>query len=122
MEYAKLLEGERIGSAELEKLLEARKAGECDFILVDVREPYEYEAEHISGVDLLRPTSRFREWAQELAELSHQKPVVLTCRTANRTGQVHQLLKRMGAGQVVDHLGGIMDWRGAVEGGRYDGD
>ena len=122
MECAKLLEGERVSSAELEKLLEARKAGECDFILIDVREPYEYEAEHIPGVDLLRPTSRFREWAQELAEMSRQKPVVLTCRTANRTGQVQQLLKRMGAGQVIDHSGGIMAWHGVVEGGRYDGD
>ena len=117
-----LLQGERVSSGELEKLLEARKEGECDFLLVDVREAYEYEAAHIVGVDLLRPTSRFREWASELAELSSEKPVILTCRTANRTGQVQQLLRRMGAEQVIDHSGGIVSWRGEVERGSYAGD
>lgn len=121
MRCNELLEKEWVDSHELESLLEARKSGECTFLLVDVREPYEYEEMHIVGVDLLRPTSRFREWAQELADLSRETPLVLTCRTANRTGQVQQLLKRMGGERVVDHRSGIMTWHGEVEGGPYGG-
>jgi len=122
MDCAALLRKERINSEELERLLEARAKGECDFLLVDVREPYEYEAGHIVGVDLLRPTSLYRNWVQELTERSREIPLILTCRTANRTGQVQQLLKRMGAERVVDHAGGILAWHGEVEGGAYAGD
>lgn len=116
------LEGHAVNSGQLEALLEARKGGACDFLLVDVREPYEYQEAHIPGVDLLRPTSRFQEWAGELIELSRQKPVILTCRTANRTGQVQQILMQHGAGKLIDHRGGIMSWHGPVEGGAYGGD
>ncbi|ADV46898.1 rhodanese-like domain-containing protein [Nitratifractor salsuginis] len=118
----KWLEGDAVNSAQLEALLAAREAGACDFLLVDVREPYEYEEAHIPGVDLLRPTSRFQEWAGELIELSRQKPVILTCRTANRTGQVQQIMKQHGAGKLIDHRSGIMSWHGPVEGGTYGGD
>ncbi len=122
MSCNEVLEKDWIDSHELESLLEARKRGECDFLLVDVREPYEYEEMHIVGVDLLRPTSRFREWAQELVDRSKELPLVLTCRTANRTGQVQQLIKRMGGERVIDHRSGITTWDGAVEGGPYGGD
>ncbi len=115
MEYqGEWLETDAVDSARLEALLKARSAGECDFMLVDVREPFEYEAAHLPGVDLLRPTSRFQAWAQELIDLSRQRPVILTCRTGNRTGQVQQILKANGAGQLIDHRGGIMQWRGEI--------
>jgi len=108
------LETDAVDSARLEALLQARSAGECDFMLVDVREPFEYEEAHLPGVDLLRPTSRFQAWAQELIDLSRQRPVILTCRTGNRTGQVQQILKANGAGRLIDHRGGIVRWRGEI--------
>ncbi len=115
MEYrSEWLETDAVDSARLEALLKARSAGECDFVLVDVREPFEYEAGHLPGVDLLRPTSRFREWAKELIDLSRQRPVILTCRTGNRTGQVQQILQAKGAGRLIDHRGGIVQWRGEI--------
>ena len=115
MEYrSEWLETEAVDSARLEALLKDRSAGECDFVLVDVREPFEYEEAHLPGVDLLRPTSRFQAWAQELIELSRQRPVILTCRTGNRTGQVQQILNANGAGRLIDHRGGIMQWRGEI--------
>ncbi|WP_457606593.1 rhodanese-like domain-containing protein [Nitratifractor sp.] len=117
-----LLSGERVDSAQLEQLLEARKAGECDFLLVDVREPFEYEAGHIPGVDLLRPTSRFQEWAKPLVEEYADRVLILTCRTANRTGQVQRTLQKLGHPRVIDHSGGILSWRGEIEGGAYGGD
>jgi len=121
MDFKELLNQENVDSAQLEALLKARKSGECDFVLVDVREPFEYEAGHIKGVDLLRPTSSFQSWAKELAEDMRDKVLIITCRTANRSYQVQQILKKMGHPKVIDHSGGIMAWRGDIEGGAYGG-
>jgi len=121
MNCQNLRERARVSSEELEALLREREAGECDFLLVDVREPFEYEEAHIAGVDLLRPTSRFREWAEELAG-RRDETLIITCRTANRSYQVQQILRRMGHPAVIDHAGGIVSWRGPIEGGSYGGD
>ncbi len=114
MQNQKLLQKDQISSLELESLLKARGNNECDFILVDVREIYEYEEEHIEGVDLLRPTSRFQDWAKELIDLSKDNTIILTCRTGNRTGQVQRILKGNGAKSIIDHQGGIMGWHNDV--------
>jgi len=114
MQSEALLQKEAVNSAELEVLLEARKKKEAEFVLVDVREPFEYEEGHLPGVDLLRPTSTFGDWAAELIEMSRRKPVILTCRTGNRTGQVQRILLQNGAEKLIDHRGGIMAWRGEV--------
>jgi rhodanese-related sulfurtransferase len=113
------LEGEAVDSAQLEALLKAREEGEADFLLVDVREPWEYEMGHIPGVDLLRPTTAFRGWARDLVEAMKDRPIILTCRTANRTGMLQPLLQRMGHPRVINHLGGIVAWHGPVEEGGY---
>ena len=118
MEWKKAwLEGEAVDSAQLEALLKAREAGEVDFVLVDVREPWEYETGHIAGVNLLRPTTAFRSWAKALVEETRERPLILTCRTANRTGRLQPLLRRLGHPRVIDHRGGIVTWRGAIEKG-----
>ena len=106
-----------IDSGTLEKWLEERAAGARDFVLVDVREPYEYEMEHIVGVDLLLPSSQYAEWVQALRERYGDQTVVLTCRTANRTGQLQPYLQQMGCIDVVNHLGGILSYTGPKESG-----
>jgi len=113
------LEAEAVDSAQLEALLKARENGETDFLLVDVREPWEYEMGHIPGVDLLRPTTTFRTWARELVAETKERPVILTCRTANRTAMLQPMLQRMGHPHIINHLGGIMAWHGPVEEGEY---
>jgi rhodanese-related sulfurtransferase len=75
---------------------------------------------HIPGVDLLRPTTAFRRWAKELVSQTKERPVILTCRTANRTGMLQPMLKRMGHPRVINHLGGIVTWHGPVETGGYE--
>jgi len=114
------LEGESVYSLELESLLAAREKGAVDFLLVDVREPWEYEEAHIPGVDLLRPSSAFRSWAKELVDQTRDLPLILTCRTANRTGMLQPLLRRLGHPRVINHLGGIVTWQGPLEKGAYN--
>ena len=106
-----------IDSETLEKWLGERAAGAREFVLVDVREPFEYETEHIVGVDLLLPSSRYGEWVQTLRERHGDRTVVLTCRTANRTGQLQPLLQQAGFTDVVNHLGGILGYTGPKESG-----
>ncbi len=121
--YAPLLSQKQITSAELELLLAARRRGEVDFLLVDVREPYEYEAGHIEGVDLLLPTTRFQSWAPIVQADYRDRTLILTCRTSNRTAQVQGILLEAGMQNVVDHTGGIVEYTGEIvtgmEGARY---
>ena len=88
-----LLKQNDINSEELELLLEARTEGKVNFLLVDVREEMEYEMGHVEGVDMLKPTSSFQEWALELLEQTKDKSLILTCRTGSRSGQVQNVFK-----------------------------
>jgi len=115
--YKGLLDQKRVSSKELENLLEARAKDELAFLLIDVREPYEYEAAHITGVDLLLPTTEFQTWAPVLAESYGDQTLVLTCRTSNRTAQVQAILIQMGLTRVIDHAGGIVEYLGTTEQG-----
>ena len=110
-----LLEKNDINSEELHTLLQAREEGKIDFLLVDVREDMEYRMGHIKGVDMLKPTSAFQQWAQELFNETKDKAVVFTCRTGNRSGQVQNIFSQHGHKQVLNHFGGIVTYRGEIE-------
>ena len=109
-----LLKQDNISSQELVKLLEARKNGQIDFKLIDIREPFEYKEAHIVGTDELLPTSRFQEWASQLIERKDEN-MIIYCRTGNRTGQVQAILRQNGLS--LPHLTyGIMSYGGEIEG------
>jgi len=111
---SELLKKSYVQSEELETLLKEREAGTVDFILVDVREQYEYDSGHIKGVDLLKPTSMFQSWAEEFLNENSDKTVIFTCRTDNRSGQVQQVFLQNGMKNVINHAGGIVMYRGEV--------
>ena len=111
----KLLEKNDVNSEELQALLQARDEGKADFLLVDVREDMEFNMGHFKGVDMLKPTSDFQQWAQELFDKTKDKPVVFTCRTGNRSGQVQHVFRRNGHAHVLNHFGGIVTYRGEIE-------
>ena len=110
-----LLAKDNIQSEELEELLKARKEGKIDFLLVDVREQMEYDAGHVKGVDLLKPTSTFQQWAEQLFNEAKDKNIIFTCRTGARSGQVQNVFKSNGHEKVINHLGGIMSYGGEIE-------
>jgi len=110
-----LLEKSDINSAELHALLEAREEGKANFLLVDVREDMEFDMGHIKGVDMLKPTSDFQEWAQELFNTTKGKSVVFTCRTGNRSGQIQNVFRQNGHTGAINHFGGIVTYRGEIE-------
>ncbi len=110
-----LLAKENIHSEDLEALLKARAEGKVDFLLVDVREDMEYHAGHVKGVDMLKPTSTFQHWAEELFNEAKDKTIIFTCRTGARSGQVQNVFKSNGHTRVINHAGGIMSYSGEIE-------
>lgn len=108
---AQLLQNQQMRTDELETLLEARKNGEIDFTLIDIREVFEYTNSSIEGSDLLIPTSVIQGHLDKFEELK-DKPVILYCRTGTRTGNVMNALHNMGYQNIVHLNGGILSYRG----------
>lgn len=77
--------------------------------LIDLREPEEYEASHIAGSTLL-PLGQF---SASISALEHEDPVLLYCRTGNRSGQAAYILENAGFTQIYDLQGGITAWEAA---------
>jgi rhodanese-related sulfurtransferase len=121
MEYTKeeleqMLQNPQMSSQELETLLKAREEGKIDFVLMDVREVFEFTDRSIKGADILLPTSMMNNKLHVFEELK-EKPVVLYCRTGSRTGQVMYALRNMGYDNIVHLNPGIMGYFGETESG-----
>ena len=112
---SELLKKTLVNSNELEQLLKDREEGKVDFLLVDVREPMEYDMGHIKGVDMLKPTSSFQSWASDFLDEYKDKTVIFTCRTDARSGSVQRVFQQNGMDSVINHSGGIVSYRGEIE-------
>jgi len=68
-------------------------------VVVDVRSPWEYEMEHIPGAKNIP----LEEVTARVAELkSIHQPVVLYCRSGNRSGIAVNILKQNGVTDVYN--------------------
>ncbi|MCA3240060.1 MAG: rhodanese-like domain-containing protein [Rubrivivax sp.] len=96
-------------SADVATLDEARQLHESgQALLVDIRE----SSEHATGVAagaLLLPMSQL---SRRIAELpaDPSRPVLLICRTQNRSSNTLKALRRQGFGHVRYVHGGMSDW------------
>ena len=107
-EAAEAARDSTISVRQLEEMLDARKRGEKDFLLVDVREPNEYEINKIPGAVLI-PKGEFLNGAA-LGELPHDKPVVLHCKSGGRSAEVLAVLKGAGFSDAIHVGGGVAAW------------
>ena len=99
-----------ISPAEARELI-GKRAGDGNFVLLDVRTPKEFQEERIRGavdVDFLSKT--FRE---ELAKLDRGKTYLVYCRTGNRSNGALKVMKEEGFRDVYHLDGGIMKWKEA---------
>ncbi len=101
----------QVESDDLEKLLNYRKEAKIDFKLIDIREIYEYSDNSIDDTDLLYPTTMFHKYIDELNAIKDDN-IILYCRTGNRTGQVLEILKRMGFKNTAHLTLGIISYSG----------
>lgn len=111
----KILAKQEINSHELESLLCMREDGVADFLLIDVREQYEYVEKRIVGVDYLIPLSDFFVKVTEL-EKDKYKPIIIQCKSGARSAQAQAQLKLLGFETPINLAGGITKYKGKTEG------
>lgn len=87
---------------------------EKDFLLVDVRQPPEYEHTHIPGASLM-PLSEFES---RLFELPTEKELIFYCKSGNRSRMAAMLADEAEITEKpIYHLaGGILAWTGKTVG------
>jgi rhodanese-related sulfurtransferase len=84
-------------------------ATETNRIILDVREPDEYEAGHVSD-SLLIPLG---ELASRSSEIPKDAPLYVICRSGNRSKQASDILIKAGFKDVRNVEGGILAWQAA---------
>ena len=108
-----LLEKNEINGEELEYLLLERKRERAEFLLVDVREEYEYNENRILGVDYLVPLSDFFNKVKDI-EMYKSKPIIAKCKLGGRSAQAQRQLRLLGFNKVINLLGGISNYKGEI--------
>ncbi len=88
----------------------AARAGAEGFVLLDVREPWEVQAAHISlpGTQALHIPMHLIP--MRLAEVPRSQPVACICHHGARSAQVVAFLLRQGYDDVYNLAGGIDAW------------
>ncbi len=91
--------------AEVSVAKAAELRGEGVFVL-DVREPDEWAQAHIPGATLIP----LGELQARVDELPKDQPVLVYCRSGNRSATGRDILKAAGFGNVTSMAGGINQW------------
>ncbi|MFE9743350.1 adenylyltransferase/sulfurtransferase [Saccharothrix saharensis] len=94
------------------ELKQKQDSGE-DFLLVDVREPHEYEIVKIPG-SVLIPKDRILS-GEAFAELPQDKQVVLHCKSGARSAEALAVLHQAGFKDAVHVGGGVLAWAREVD-------
>ncbi|MDA2962738.1 MAG: molybdopterin-synthase adenylyltransferase MoeB [Actinomycetota bacterium] len=93
--------------------LKAKMDNGDDFLLVDVREPYEFEIVRIPG-SVLIPLSRFID-GSAIEILPRDKPIILHCHAGMRSATSLAILKNAGFGDATHVEGGMLAWTEHVD-------
>jgi len=102
-----------ISVVQLEHMLKERENGERDFVLVDVREPNEYEINRIPG-SVLIPKGDFLN-GDALSELPSDKQIVLHCKSGVRSAEALAVVKGAGYSDAVHVGGGVVAWVNQID-------
>lgn len=95
---------QEIDAVTLNKWLKSNRA-----LLIDVREPGEFFAEHIPGAKLMS-LSRFDP---AVIPQDRNQKIVLQCQSGTRSAQAAQKMFDMGFGEVFHLKGGLPTWKAA---------
>jgi adenylyltransferase/sulfurtransferase len=81
------------------------------FVLVDVREPHEWQIGRIEGAQLIP----LGDLPSRLTELDPRAEIVVHCKMGGRSAKAAALLKEHGFGNVWNMRGGILLWSDQVD-------
>ncbi len=94
----------------------AEKLHESRPLIIDVREPYEFDAMRIEGSinvprGILESACEF-DYEETVPELAHarDKEVVLVCRSGRRSALAALVMQEMGYGNVISLKTGLRGW------------
>ena len=93
--------------------LAARDRGEREFVLVDVREPNEYEINRIPGAVLV-PKGEFLT-GDALEMLPSDRQIILHCKTGQRSAEALAVVKGAGYADAVHVGGGVAAWVNQID-------
>ncbi len=82
-----------------------------DAVVLDVREPAEYDKGHILHARSM-PLSQLEARAGELQKFK-SRPIIVHCANGNRSGDALSALRRKGFENVVNLSGGLAAWQQA---------
>jgi rhodanese-related sulfurtransferase len=101
--FLQKLTGTDVPVIDHDELLQALEQKQC--ILVDVREPHEFQSGHVPGA-LNLPLSTF-----DPSQIAKGKPVVLICQAGGRSGKALRQALNAGRQDVRHYPGGTSGWR-----------
>jgi len=96
-----------ITAREVKKLMDAKEP----FVLIDVREPQEYQICRIPGSKLIP----LGEIPKRMNELNSADEIVVHCKVGMRSAQAVQLLMKAGFRKIHNLKGGILAWADQVD-------
>ena len=100
--------GSTISVKQLSEWIKLKDNGEKDFVLIDVREPNEYEINRIPG-SVLIPKADFQTGVA-LEKLPQDKQLVFHCKSGVRSAEVLAIAKGAGFSDAVHVGGGVVAW------------
>ena len=99
------------GIKEVDHIATTQLINHKNALVLDVREQNEYDAGHILNSKLI-PLGKLLERIGEL-EKYRERPVVVVCRSGQRSASACTLLGKQGFAQVYNLSGGVMAWQKA---------
>ncbi|HEU4521102.1 MAG TPA: molybdopterin-synthase adenylyltransferase MoeB [Thermoanaerobaculia bacterium] len=98
-----------ISAAELAQRLSNETNGEV--VVIDVREPYEWDAGHL-------PEARhipLQQVQRRIGEIPREAEIVMVCRSGGRSANAQQFLLAQGFKRVKNLVGGMIAWKRDVD-------
>ena len=105
MDFRQLLGRTPVEEIDARGALANQQAGS---VLIDVREPHEYEAGHAPGAELM-PLGQL---GSQLSALPRDREVLFICRSGNRSGLAAQIATAAGV-KAKNVRGGMIAWNSA---------
>jgi rhodanese-related sulfurtransferase len=96
-----------ITATELKKMVEER----TPFVLIDVREPHEYQICRIPGAKLMP----LGDVLKRMHELNSAEEIVVHCRSGVRSARAVEWLMKAGFRRVRNLKGGVLSWAEQVD-------
>ena len=91
--------------------LRRRQDAREPFVLLDVREPFEWDIARLPGAKLIP----LGELPARLSELDSADEIILQCKTGRRSAQALRILREAGFGKLWNLSGGIEAWATEID-------